>query len=259
LEDTAFSAASTAHRLPGQYMHRGPQQELQRKDASAFRENVRNAPSGSARRKSRPLRDGAPGRRVRPTKFETFVRGAGYRSSFPRLEHNMAKSNMVDAIALLKADHRKVEDLFGKFEKARGAERKKAIAEQICLELSVHTKIEEDIFYPACKGEVDDDLAHEAYVEHDGAKVLIAEIENAGASDEFYEAKVTVLSEMIKHHVKEEEQRGGLFSQARNAGLDLSALGGQLADEKKRLTAEYKSSGLPKLSTPSFHGTQLAR
>ncbi|HEY3638490.1 MAG TPA: hemerythrin domain-containing protein [Rhizomicrobium sp.] len=170
----------------------------------------------------------------------------------------MPKSTSADAIALLKADHRKVEDLFEKFEKARGAERKKTIAEQICLELSVHTKIEEDIFYPACKGEVDDDISHEAYVEHDGAKVLIAEIEKAGTSDEFYEAKVKVLSEMIKHHVKEEEQRGGLFSQARSAGLDLAELGAQLAEEKKRLVAEYKSSGLPKLSTPSFVGTQLA-
>ena len=88
-------------------------------------------------------------------------------------------SRQMDAISLLKADHRKVEDLFAKFEKARDPARKKAIAGEVCLELTVHAKIEEDIFYPACKDEIDDDLWHEAFVEHDGAKVLIREIESA--------------------------------------------------------------------------------
>jgi hypothetical protein len=98
------------------------------------------------------------------------------------------------------------------------------LAEQICMELTVHTKIEEDIFYPACEGKVEEDLLKEAYVEHDGAKVLIAEIEAGGPDDEFYDAKVKVLSEMIEHHVKEEEQRvEGMFSQARKAGLDMDA------------------------------------
>ncbi|MEO8301998.1 MAG: hemerythrin domain-containing protein, partial [Rhizomicrobium sp.] len=80
----------------------------------------------------------------------------------------------LDAIALLKADHRKVEDLFEKYEKSRG--KKAEIARQICLELCVHATIEEEIFYPACKDAVEDDKLDEAYVEHDGAKVLIAEI-----------------------------------------------------------------------------------
>ena len=74
-----------------------------------------------------------------------------------------------DAIALLKADHRKVEELFAKFEAATGDGKKKALAEQICMELTVHTKIEEDVFYPACEGAVEEDLINEAYVEHDGA------------------------------------------------------------------------------------------
>jgi hemerythrin superfamily protein len=139
----------------------------------------------------------------------------------------------LDAVALLKADHRKVEDLFAKFEAAKGDGKKKALAEQICMELTVHTKIEEDIFYPACEGKVEEDLLKEAYVEHDGAKVLIAEIEAGGPDDEFYDAKVKVLSEMIEHHVKEEEQRvEGMFSQARKAGLDMDALGEQMAAEK---------------------------
>jgi len=164
-----------------------------------------------------------------------------------------------DAIALLKADHRTVEDLFAKFEAARGDGRKKALAEQICLELSVHAKIEEDIFYPACEGAVEEDLLKEAYVEHDGAKVLIAEIEAGGPDDEFYEAKVKVLSEMIEHHVEEEEKRvEGMFSQARKAGLDMDELGQRMAEEKMRLIARYKATGVPKPDTPSLQSTQLA-
>jgi hemerythrin superfamily protein len=171
----------------------------------------------------------------------------------------MAKSVPSDAIALLKADHRKVEDLFANYEAARSDSKKKALAGQICLELTVHTKIEEDIFYPACKGEIDDDLWHEAYVEHDGAKVMIAEIEQGNPGDEFYDAKVKVLSEMIKHHVREEEKRAeGMFAQAKAAGLDVDALGEQLAREKKALVAQYKASGVPKPPTPSFTGTKLA-
>lgn len=108
-----------------------------------------------------------------------------------------------DAIALLKADHRKVEDLFAKFDSAQGADRKQKLAEQICMELTVHAIIEEEIFYPACKDKVEEDLLDESYVEHDGAKVLIAEIEAGTPDDDFYDAKVIVLSEMIEHHVKE--------------------------------------------------------
>ena len=159
----------------------------------------------------------------------------------------MATSTHPDAVALLKADHRKVEDLFAKFEAAKGAGKKQALAEEICLELTVHTRIEEDIFYPACEGAVEEDLLKEAYVEHDAAKLLITEIEAGGPNDDFYDAKVKVLSEMIEHHVKEEEQRvEGMFAQARKAGLDMDDLGARMAAEKASLTATYKKSGLPK-------------
>jgi len=153
-----------------------------------------------------------------------------------------------DAIALLKADHRAVVELFAKFEKASGDNRKQTLAEEICLELSVHAQIEEEIFYPACEGKVDEDLLKEAYVEHDGAKVLIAEIEaNSEGSDEFFDAKVKVLQEQIEHHVEEEEKRmEGLFSQARQAGLDMEALGEQLARRKAELLETFKASGVPK-------------
>ena len=151
-----------------------------------------------------------------------------------------------DAVALLKQDHREVEDLFAQFEKASGEGRKQKLATQICTELSIHAEIEEEIFYPACEGKVDEDLLKESYVEHDGAKVLIAEIIAGEPDDEFYDAKVKVLQEQIEHHVQEEERRlEGLFSQARKAGLDMDALGEQLAARKAELVASYEKGGLP--------------
>ncbi|WP_028970109.1 hemerythrin domain-containing protein [Sphingomonas sp. URHD0057] len=159
----------------------------------------------------------------------------------------MADSKPQDAIALLKEDHRTVEDLFAQFEKASGDGRKQKLAAEICLELSVHATIEEEIFYPACEGKVDEDLLKESYVEHDAAKILIAQIA-AGSeeSDEFFDSKVKVLQEEIEHHVEEEEKRmEGLFAQARRAGLDMDALGEQLAARKQELTETYKTTGLP--------------
>ena len=164
----------------------------------------------------------------------------------------MAESKSQDAIALLKADHRAVEELFEKFEKASGDGRKESLAQEICLELSVHAQIEEEIFYPACEGKVEEDLLKESYVEHDGAKLLIAEIIKGGPDDEFYDSKVKVLSEEIEHHVEEEEKRlTGVFAQAKRADLDLDALGEQLAARKAELVEQFKNSGvpLPKLTT----------
>ena len=170
----------------------------------------------------------------------------------------MAQAEKPDAVALLKADHRRVEELFEAFEKASGDGRKQKIAMQICMELTVHAKIEEDIFYPACEGAVEEDLLKEAYVEHDAAKVLIAEIEAGGPDDEFYDAKVKVLSEMIEHHVEEEEKRvEGMFSQARKAGLDMDALGERMAAEREQLIASYKVSGLPKPETTTLDATAI--
>jgi len=149
-----------------------------------------------------------------------------------------------DAVALLKADHRQVEQLFAQFEKARDDQRKLELATSICNALKVHTMIEEEIFYPAfLEAAEDEDIHHEAIVEHDGAKKLIAEIEASGPDDDFYDAKVTVLSEMIKHHVKEEEQPGGMFAEARKARMDLAALGEQLAARKAELETDMGAGG----------------
>ncbi|MBS0548932.1 MAG: hemerythrin domain-containing protein [Proteobacteria bacterium] len=164
----------------------------------------------------------------------------------------------MDAIALLKADHRKVEDLFEKAMKARDDDRKKELVKQICTELCVHTMIEEEIFYPACTGEAEDDKIDEAYVEHDGAKVIISELLNSDTDNEFYDAKIKVLSEEIKHHVKEEEKRGeGLFAQAREAGLDLDGLGERMMARKEELLEQFKSGTLPPPQTRSFTGHKL--
>ena len=154
-----------------------------------------------------------------------------------------------DAIALLKADHRQVEEWFAQFEKARNDDRKQKLANDICNALKVHATIEEEIFYPAFIAETkDEDLHHEAIVEHDGAKKLIAEIEASSPDDDYFDAKVKVLSEMIKHHVKEEEQPGGMFAEARKSKMDLDGLGARMSSRKAQLeqeTDDDETSGAP--------------
>jgi hypothetical protein len=171
----------------------------------------------------------------------------------------MPSQTQNDAIALLKADHRKVEGLFEKFESVKGTARRQALVKEICAELLVHTTIEEEIFYPACcGGDVEEDVLDEAYVEHDGAKVLIGELLASSPDAAFYDAKVKVLSEQIKHHVKEEEKRSeGLFAQARDAGLDMEDLGERMATRKKELLAQFKTGGLPVPETRSFTGHEI--
>jgi hypothetical protein len=155
-------------------------------------------------------------------------------------------ADKLNAIQLLTQDHREVEALFEKFEKASGDGKKEELARTICTELKVHAMIEEEIFYPALRGKIDDDDIDEAYVEHDGAKVLINDIEAGSPDDQFYEAKVKVLKEEIEHHIKEEEkQSDNIFSQARKTDVDLAALGEAMAARKAELMALAKSEGLP--------------
>lgn len=151
-----------------------------------------------------------------------------------------------DATHILSRDHRTVEDLFAKYEGASGTNAKRAIAEKICNELKIHAMIEEEIFYPALKGQIDGDLLDEAYVEHDGAKLLINEIAAGGPDEKFYDAKVTVLKEQIEHHVKEEEkERDNMFQQARAAQVDLEALGEQILARRRELEKQAAAGGLP--------------
>lgn len=158
----------------------------------------------------------------------------------------MAATEYTDAIALLKADHREVGALFEEFESYEDAESKQRIADKICTELKIHTMIEEELFYPVFVGKIDEALMAEAYVEHDGAKVLINDIMSGSVDDEFFEAKVKVLSEAIEHHVKEEEaQYDGMFAQCRNTDVDLVALGEQMFARKTELMELADTEGLP--------------
>lgn len=144
-----------------------------------------------------------------------------------------------DAVALLKSDHRQVEDLFERFEAADDSELS-AIAERVCQLLTIHAQIEEELLYPAAKDAFEDeeeiDLVNEAAVEHATAKDLIAKIEAMTADDEAFKATVKVLSEYIKHHVKEEEKE--MFPKLKQTQLDLRELGGQLAERKFDLMEE---------------------
>jgi hypothetical protein len=144
-----------------------------------------------------------------------------------------------DAIKLLKQDHREVERLFEQFEDTQSEERQQSLAAEICMALRTHTSIEEEIFYPAFLDATEEtDIHHEAEVEHEGAKRLIEEIESGSAEDDYFRARVSVLKEMIKHHVQEEERRGGMFAKAKQADMDLRALGEQLKQRKMQLMAE---------------------
>ena len=149
-----------------------------------------------------------------------------------------------DAVALLKADHKQVKEWFEQFEGVRSPKKKKTLATSICNALYVHTVIEEEIFYPAFLAATKDkDMHHEAIIEHDGAKKLIAEIQASDPSDDYYDSKVHVLSEMIKHHVKEEEQKEGMFAEAKSARkMDLAELGRQMFDRKNQLMAQIDAA-----------------
>jgi hemerythrin superfamily protein len=152
-------------------------------------------------------------------------------------------AHSADAVALLKADHRQVEAWFAQFGKSRSNARKQQLAAQICAALRVHTEIEEEIFYPAfLNATADKDMHHEAVVEHAGAKELIAQIEAMSAGDDYFEAKVTVLSEMIKHHVKEEEQPGGMFAEAKKSKMNLKTLGDELRARKGELQVHDRAA-----------------
>ncbi|ATQ75813.1 hemerythrin [Massilia violaceinigra] len=151
------------------------------------------------------------------------------------------KAQPKDAIAMLEADHAKVKSLFEQFEglSDRSKASKKKVADQICLELSVHAEVEEQVFYPAVRGPVkDDDLMDEAVVEHASAKELIAQIMEMDPGEDLYDAKVKVLSEQIEHHVKEEEEE--MFPKVRKGKVDLVALGAEMEAFKAKLAPAAK-------------------
>ncbi|WP_194727407.1 hemerythrin domain-containing protein [Noviherbaspirillum malthae] len=154
-------------------------------------------------------------------------------------------AKVYDAIALLKEDHKKVKKLFKDFDKLKekGSEAdKQALVQTICTELTVHTQIEEEIFYPVVRKAIDDrDLMNEAEIEHASAKDLIKQIQTMPASDAYYDAKVTVLGEYVDHHVEEEQNE--MFKKARKAKVDMEKLGKKMATRKRALLRELAEQG----------------
>jgi hemerythrin superfamily protein len=148
-----------------------------------------------------------------------------------------AASAPKDAIALLKADHEAVSQLFAEYEKSRSVPNKKALVAEICTALTVHAQIEEELFYPAVKSALKDKLlVPEATVEHTSVKDLIAQLEGVQPDGEMYDAKVKVLSEYVKHHVKEEQTE--MFPKAKASSLDMVELGALMAARKDELLAQ---------------------
>ena len=149
-----------------------------------------------------------------------------------------------DALDLLRADHEKVKTMFREFDALKGKDdedrRKTELVDEICYELTLHAMLEEEIFYPALRGSVDDDdLLDEADIEHAGARELIGQLEVMAPGDDHYDATVTVLGEEVEHHIDKEESE--LFDAARNAGIDLDDLGEQLAARKEELEEDLSS------------------
>ncbi len=154
------------------------------------------------------------------------------------------RSKGIDAVALLKDDHQRVDEMFKQFDEMRNdGEEKAALVKVICNELKVHTIVEEEIFYPAMREAIRDaELLDEADVEHESAKTLIAQLESMKPGDDHYDAKVTVLGEYIRHHVKEEQRE--MFPKARKAQMNLKALGARIAARKAELLGEPETAFL---------------
>ena len=171
-----------------------------------------------------------------------------------------SKSTAPDAIELLKADHESVKALFEQFEKLKDQDdtddQKAELVQRICAELTVHASIEEEIFYPALRGSIDDEeLIDEAEVEHASAKDLIAQLQAASPGDDQYDAKVKVLGELIDHHVEEEEE--DMFPEARKA-IDVQAVGGELARRKAELSEQMGDAMIAKASAGKKSGPTRA-
>lgn len=141
-----------------------------------------------------------------------------------------------EATALLRADHKHVSELFAEYEATSSVAKKKRLVAEICTELTVHAQVEEEIFYPAVKAALKDkELVPEATVEHASLKALIEQVEGVEPDGEMFDAKIKVLSEFVKHHVKEEQ--GEMFPKVKDSELDLKALGAQMAERKAELLA----------------------
>ena len=170
---------------------------------------------------------------------KTAARKAPARSSSAR-----KSTSPMEATALLRADHKRVSALFEQYEATRSQAKKKSLVATICTELSVHAQVEEEIFYPAVKAALKDkEMVPEATVEHATLKELIAQVEGKEPDGEMFDAKIQVMSEYVKHHVKEEQNE--MFPKARASKLDMTALGERIAARKEELMAALGAPGAP--------------
>lgn len=173
----------------------------------------------------------------RPSKKTVSAKAGTTKSPARKSVAKKTASKAKDATTMLRADHRLVSGLFEDFEKTRSPDKKKAIVAKICTELKVHAQLEEEIFYPAFKAALQDhELVPEATVEHDSVKDLIAQVEGVEPDGDMYDAKVKVMGEFVKHHVKEEQTQ--MFPKAKKSGMDLMEIGRQLQARKQELMAE---------------------
>jgi Hemerythrin HHE cation binding domain len=177
---------------------------------------------------------------IMATKAKTKAGRAAERNSSRSQSANRNTNVLPSALELLEQDHREVEEWFDEYNELKeDHNRKGALAEKICLALKVHAQIEEEIFYPqARKATKDNDLIDEAAVEHGTVKHLIVEIEGMEVGEELYDAKIRVLGEMVKHHIREEEKE--LFPELVPTKMDLDAVGKELAKRKEELMAEIQ-------------------
>lgn len=194
--------------------------------ASTKASTAKTAESKGSGTKSSTTKSGSKSSRAKPKSGARATR-----------KTSRAAARPTDAISLLKRDHKEVQGWFDEYDRTEDDARKQELADQICLALTVHAQIEEEIFYPAAYDALDDDdLLDEAEIEHASAKTLIAEIKGSKVGDPLFDARVTVLGEYVKHHVEEEEKE--IFPECRASDMDLKALGEQLAQRRDALMAE---------------------
>ena len=150
-----------------------------------------------------------------------------------------------DAVEKLKADHDKVEALFARLKDA-GEDETQRLGVQVCNLVKIHMALEEELFYPALRGRpgADEDKLDEGLIEHDAGKVLINDVLADPAQDKAA-SKLQVLGEQMVHHHKEEEEDGGIFDQARKAGVDLVAMLAQMERREAELRADCSEGALP--------------
>lgn len=176
-----------------------------------------------------------------PTNAKTKEKRKSERKTQPKREQKPHDIKAMNALDLLEHDHREVEELFDQFDEVDDNKKKDEIARKLCMMLTVHAQIEEEIFYPEVrKATHDNDLVDESLVEHESAKHLISEIEDMRAGDEMFDARVRVLEELIKRHIMEEEEE--LFPEVTDSNMDLDACGSRLAQRKAELMEEVEGA-----------------